>query len=131
VLLRNFVFGSVTYQEAFYLQNHTLPEPPIEHMYVGHRLVMAYMGVVEGIYRGIECDTPNGDTAVAHIRGGDIFGKKPHSMYGQPPLHYYLESTSKLPQSVKRVMILSEDRGNPVYGALEKWGIIAELAFRQ
>jgi hypothetical protein len=51
-----------------------------------------------------------------HIRGGDIFGSNPHSLYVQPPLSYY----NKIIEKYDNVILVSEDRLNPCVNELIK-----------
>ena len=58
---------------------------------------------------------------VMHVRSGDIFGPTPRADYGQPPLAHYLASLDHAAQqaSVSDVVVVHEDRVNPVVDALE------------
>jgi hypothetical protein len=61
------------------------------------------------------------DTAVAHIRGGDIINKPGenrtvHSAYNQPPCSYYREAF--LHSNASRLVIVAEDNRNPCVGYL-------------
>ena len=54
-----------------------------------------------------------------HMRGGDVFGVKPHPRYGQPPWAYYqmvLES-----RNWTRVVLVTEDSRNPCVRRLVDW----------
>ncbi|MES2713560.1 MAG: hypothetical protein V4653_18425 [Pseudomonadota bacterium] len=58
---------------------------------------------------------------VMHIRSGDIFGPAPRADYGQPPLAHYLASLdhARALEPVPEVVVVYEDRANPVVDALE------------
>ena len=78
------------------LQEHVLP-----HLVASHRPTMQ----------------PT-DRLVIHVRGGDIFSK-PHPMYTQPPLAFYMQIIESAP--FDDVLILSEDTSNPVIAQLVNW----------
>lgn len=69
---------------------------------------------------------------VMHVRSGDIFGPAPRADYGQPPLAHYLASldhaASQAP--VSEVVVVFEDRVNPVVDALEAALREREIALR-
>lgn len=56
------------------------------------------------------------DDLIIHIRSGDIFSDKPHGAYVPPPLAYYIKYINKIQH--KRIIILSEDKKNPVINKL-------------
>lgn len=51
-----------------------------------------------------------------HLRSGDIFSEKPHPLYVQNPLCYFL----KVMSNFKRTIVISEDDKNPVTKELAK-----------
>lgn len=56
------------------------------------------------------------DHLVFHIRGGDVFGPRRPSSYGQPPLAYYTAIIDSAPWSA--VTIVSSDQLNPTVNPL-------------
>ena len=57
------------------------------------------------------------DDLVLHFRAGDVFTGKVHSIYGQPPLAYYLSAVER--EQPSRVWLVFEDRNNPCIDAVE------------
>jgi hypothetical protein len=64
---------------------------------------------------------PVGDDVLhIHVRAGDVFGKRVHRAYVQPPMAFYravLRHFSRVRRS-PRVVLVYEDRGNPCVDAL-------------
>lgn len=60
----------------------------------------------------------NKDDLLIHIRGGDVFNKKPHKSYIMPPLSYYKNIIDS--NKFKNIYIISEDRKNPCIDILLK-----------
>jgi hypothetical protein len=58
------------------------------------------------------------DTLVVHLRGGDVFARKPPSTYVQNPLSYY----QKIMARYDKVIVVSEDTSNPLLEALMEDG---------
>ena len=59
------------------------------------------------------------NTLTIHLRSGDIFGRRPHPAYGQPPWIFYkaiLDSASW-----KTVILVQEDDANPVGELISEW----------
>lgn len=58
------------------------------------------------------------DTAVAHVRGGDLFQENPHFGYTPPPCSFYLESF--LHSNASRLAVVAEDDHNPCVKFLQE-----------
>lgn len=56
------------------------------------------------------------DTAVIHIRSGDIFSNNPHKSYVPNPLSFY----EKIIENYETIMLVTEDYKNPVVEVLNK-----------
>ena len=57
---------------------------------------------------------------VIHFRSGDIFHKStPHSLYGQPPLSFYLKVIES--EKLDRCILVFEDKGNVCIGKVENF----------
>lgn len=70
------------------------------------------------------------DELVLHVRSGDLFGAKPHSGYGQPPVAFYTQAIEQARlNGFARVRVVAEDRLNPVVDALEAYLTSVELPF--
>lgn len=53
-----------------------------------------------------------------HLRGGDIFGNKPHPKYVQPPLFFYKNILNN--NKFDKIYLISQDTKNPVLNKLLK-----------
>ena len=56
------------------------------------------------------------DDLIIHIRSGDIFSTCPNRAYVPPPLSYYINYINKIQH--KKIIIISEDKKNPVINKL-------------
>ncbi len=64
---------------------------------------------------------PPADELVVHVRSGDLFGDRPHPMYGQPPFAFFASAINHAKSAgFNRVRVVAEDRLNPVVNALER-----------
>ena len=59
---------------------------------------------------GVDPRLTNPKYVTAHVRGGDVFDRKPHSMYVQPPLTYYRELLHIFPY----LLMVKQDYRNPI-----------------
>lgn len=65
---------------------------------------------------GIDTRLFNPDFIAAHVRGGDVFNRRPHPMYVQPPLIYY----QRLHNEFQSILLVKQDFRNPIVGRLVK-----------
>ena len=60
------------------------------------------------------------DCLVIHLRSGDVFNRNnPHPLYGQPPMSFYKKILLK--EKPSRVVVVSEDRSNPILNLIEEY----------
>ncbi|MDA7814738.1 hypothetical protein N8964_00725 [Pontimonas sp.] len=55
-----------------------------------------------------------------HLRGGDIFGPRPHRKYGQPPWGFY-KKILELSPGWEEIRVVTEDSENPCLALIVDW----------
>lgn len=67
----------------------------------------------------IKCPSPiKKSSLIIHIRSGDIFSHRPHSLYVMPPFSYYLNIINN--NNYDNIILIAEDTKNPCINALLK-----------
>jgi hypothetical protein len=98
----------------FYLkQDFNIDEP---EPYIMKKIFTKYIKPIFKIIINPNNTINNLNEIYIHIRGGDIFGSNPHSLYVQPPLSYY----NKIIENYDKVILVSEDTLNPCVNELIK-----------